>query len=76
MGSEGGGKRGEAEDDQVSPIGEAAAVAVAEESGEEGSQHHADEGYGNKLGVLRERLKKPFLELRRERSISRLQFFW
>ena len=55
MGSEGGGKRVEAEDDQVSLIGEAAPVAVTEESGEERSQHHADEGYGNKLGVLRER---------------------
>ena len=54
MGSEGRGKRVDAEDDQVSVIGEAAVVAVAEESGEEGSQRQADEGYGNKLGVLSE----------------------
>ena len=54
IGSEGGGDGREAEDDEVGLIGEAAAEAIAEEAGEERPEHHADEGDGDELGVLRE----------------------
>src|SRR5207302_10033261 len=56
-GGERGGDRGEAEDDEVCLIGEAAAEAIAEETGEERTEHHAHEGDGNELGVLGERGK-------------------
>src|SRR5207302_10246635 len=54
VGGERGGDRGEAAEDEVCLIGEAAAEAIAKEAGKKRAEHHADEGDGNELGVLRE----------------------
>src|SRR6267154_5310445 len=50
--SESRGNGGETEDREIGLVGKAAAVAVAEEAGEEGSEHHADKGDGHELRVL------------------------
>ena len=58
--SEGRSQRGKAEDDEVGLVGEAAAIAVTEEAGKKRAEHHANEGDGDKLRVLRERGKAGF----------------
>ena len=50
--SKGGSDGRETEDGEIGLIGEAAAVAVAEETGQKRSQHHADKRDGHKLRVL------------------------
>ena len=50
---EGGGERGEAEDQQIDLVGEAAAHLVADKAGDERANGHADEGERHELEVLR-----------------------
>jgi hypothetical protein len=46
------GERGDAEDDQIGLVGEAAPVTVAEESGQKRADHHADERHRHEPRIL------------------------
>ncbi len=52
---EGGGERGEPEDQEVDLIGEAPAIFVADKAGDQRAERHANEGQGEELQVLRQR---------------------
>ena len=68
---EGGGERGETEDQQVDLIGEAPAEPVADEAGDERTDRHADEGEGDELQVLRQRRELGLDRRRRARRRRR-----
>jgi hypothetical protein len=51
-GREGGSDGSETKDREIRLVGEAAAVAVTEEAGQERAEHHSQKSHGDELGVL------------------------